>query len=162
MMDKEHEVKGLLLSIVVSNQCNWLHMLHKVSIYHTFNQLPSMLFPRRKNCIFGYSVKHITALNDLSFFKYSFVKFLIENSIKKSTFLWGIEFLEVILSFKDKWQSLEFILNMDSHSHLLCFEIEDSITEEDQYKTGFFRVIRLWEYLVINESSTRVKLKKSK
>ena len=52
------------------------------------------------------------------------------------------EALKVILSFQNKGQSLEFVLELYSHADFFSFEVENSVTEVNENESCLVRIRR--------------------
>ena len=100
MVDQEREVERLFLSVVISNEHQWLNVLEEVShTEHASNDGASILLPALYNSLFLLSVQHKVRADHSCLREHFNVKFLLEDFLEESNFLGSVEPLEIILCF---------------------------------------------------------------
>ena len=99
--------------------------------------------------------------DNLRFTQYCNIEFLFKYFVEERYFLRGHKALKVILGFQNERQSLEFVLELHSHTNLFSFKVENSVTEVNENDSVLVRFLRMsvlfpFEELVFTMQQTKV------
>lgn len=102
-MDQEREVQRLFLSVVVSNEHQWLNILEEVShTEHASDDGASILLPALYDSLLLLSVQHKVRADHSCLRQYFNVELFFENFLEESHFLGSVESLEIVLCFSNE------------------------------------------------------------
>lgn len=110
---------------------------------HGHHQLCPVLSPTFLNVWSLTRVRHEVTFNDTCFLQHINIEFLFKYFFVESHSLRSHEALKVILSFQNKRQSLEFVLELHSHANFFSFEVENSVTKVNENESCLVRISRI-------------------
>lgn len=141
VMEEESDIHGVFLSIIVSNQINWLNVIAEATSQrqHVNDKLRIELLQTVYDLILFACMRHEVIKDDTCIDQSLYVELFLKDLVNQPVFLIGLEALELRPARCLKGQCLVLVLDLDQQPLLLGFFVQNRVVKEDKDNFAFLR-----------------------